>query len=128
MKKIVAFPQSNNHLLHINSVSDLNESDYECIREIEKVLIAHNKTERFSLQLLHKHFELQEGEVCLEQTNEKQRTQTVQVIQESDIPDDVDSIETEWYFGNNPSSTRCARKCVKFSGGAHYDEHVFGNK
>ncbi|MFD0935605.1 hypothetical protein [Methylobacterium trifolii] len=73
--------------------------------EIKKVLEKHGKVERFGVNLLHKHFDLEDTEVLVESSDKRSRTTTEAVYNKND-PEIVDAIDTSWYLGTPiPSST-----------------------
>mgnify|MGYP001196725543 CR=1 FL=1 len=92
-------PSPVNSFVDVESSSPIDSSDMACFEEIRSVLAKHGKLERFGVTLLHKHFDLKEGEVFLETTDSKNRTMTLEpkIIDSSDIR----TIDTQWYLGKS---------------------------
>jgi len=53
--------------------SPVNESDYPCLSDVRDGLKRHGMLDRFGIAFLHSHFDLQPGEVCLEETDDQNR-------------------------------------------------------
>ncbi len=64
----------------------LGKQDHELFDELAAVLRRHGASERFGVALLHEHFPLAEGEVLHETNDPATRTQSVQVLQEDQLP------------------------------------------
>lgn len=84
-------------LVSLHSDEALTADDMACFSDIRAVLQKHGKLERFGVTLLHKHFEMKEGEVLLESSDQQNRT----MILEPKIidTDDMAAIDTQWYLG-----------------------------
>jgi len=76
----------------------LDASDMECFSEIRNILLRYGKTEKFGITLLHKHFDLHEGETLVESTDTSTRTMTIQP--EVLDPGEVGALDTQWYLGS----------------------------
>lgn len=74
-----------NHLPHGDVVEQFSENDRECFEEIRDVLKRHGKLDRFGITLLHKHFELQEDEMLVENVDEENRIQTIQPMKKTKL-------------------------------------------
>ncbi len=96
----------------IFSVRPRSEDDEACIQDIKAVLEKHGKIDRFGLTLLHKHFDIKEGEMLVEETDESTRTQTIQPLQQSEIGGAI--IETAWHLGSNSAGIGCYLNCVAY--------------
>ncbi len=83
MKAII--PLVHNNLPHGDDVEPFSENDLACFEEIRDVLKKHNKLGRFGLTLLHKHFELQDDEMLVENTDEERRIQVIQPMKKSEV-------------------------------------------
>jgi|GEM_PF-832563 len=115
-----------NFLPHADEVQAINDEDKACFKEIRDVLLKHGKLERFGLTLLHKHFDIQDDEVLIENTDEISRIQTITPMKIKDVEATGESLlETSWSLVDNEAVTRCQRKCV-YQGGSHRPHiHVF---
>lgn len=109
-------------LSEIDDVDPINETDREVLEEIRNVLVRHNRTERFGVCLLHKHFEIGENEIGVEYTDVEGRTSTIVVEPRDGSSGSV--IETNWRFrkGESQNVTVCVRRCQYNSG--HRQVHV----
>lgn len=57
----------------IDDVAPIGDDDKECLSEVYKVLARYGQQDRLGVALLHKHFELNDGEVMLEETDADRR-------------------------------------------------------
>lgn len=73
-----AYSDNFNDLPVIEDVQPISEQDLECLHEVREVLKKHSRLQRFGVALLHKHFDLQEGEVLVETTDEVAREQIIE--------------------------------------------------
>ncbi len=56
-----------NDMLDIDDISvDFDETDQKCFEEIRKVLFKFKREKKFGINLLHKHFNLKDGEIIME--------------------------------------------------------------
>ena len=111
-------------LRDIDDVHGFNESDAACLKEIEAVLMRHDRSDRFGIALLHKHFDLNDDEVLLEMCDTEARTLTLRPVQRStDLAQRA--VATIWTCGG-VEAQKCTRQCVKGSDGKHYGykEHL----
>jgi len=108
----------------IFSVRPRSEDDEVCIQDIKAVLEKHGKIDRFGLTLLHKHFEIEEGEVLVEETDESTRTQTIQPFKRSEISGTI--LETAWHLGSNSIGLTCIQTCVSYSDKHRYQHVTMG--
>ena len=115
------------NLKDITEINPLNSSDASCVSEIRDVLKKYNMLDRFGLCLLHKHFDLLEGEMLVEHTDPDARTLNFQVINEGDIgPGTV--YETQWRLSDDTTLMTCRSRCVTGPGGMpHRNRHVWVN-
>ena len=58
-----------NALPHIDDIDPLNVGDHKCMEELRDVLEKHGKLSRFGITLLHRHFDLSDGEILVEYTD-----------------------------------------------------------
>lgn len=68
-----------NQLPAIEDVEPIGERDQACLREIYSILLKHDNLNRFGISLLHKHFDLKDGECLVEVTDQDGRTSEVRV-------------------------------------------------
>lgn len=79
-------------LKKLGDVEPLNDADLECMAEVREVLKKHGKRDRFGLALLHKHFDMNEGEVLLENTDKGARELNIKPIQRAAAKNSVPTI------------------------------------
>ena len=82
----------------------LSNSDNDCIRDIVQVLKKHNCLDRFGVTLLHKHFEIEDGEVLAETNNPVCRTLLVEPIPKTELVHS-NYYETAWRFDHGEAVT-----------------------
>ncbi len=95
-------------LLDINNVTPYGPDDEACFREVRDVLMKHGALERFGLQLLHKHFELNNDEVMVEFTDIEKRELITKPVKKSEASN-YDPIITSWKLadGDIIAETHC---------------------
>lgn len=98
-----------NDLRDIDEVSELHPSDYECLEAVKQVLIAHDKVERFGVNLLHRHFDVAEDECVVEYTDKAKR-KLVAVVEKIGASN---ATETMWRFDVEENGT-VAKKCRRY--------------
>lgn len=90
----------------IESMSPISDSDKACLRDVEEILKKYGMLERIGVTLLHKHFELQPGEIMVESCDPNTRTLTI-------VPVKMDTInmrhyvETCWRLDTGEALMRC---------------------
>ena len=111
------------NLLPFDMVEPVNEGDLECLREVREILKKHGKRERFGVALLHKHFDLEEGEILVETTDEVARVQMIKPVQKGSIAGTVGTI---WMLldGENKEMLGCRRSCSLDVQGNHNSFHT----
>lgn len=113
-------------LLDINDVPPFRpEQDQPIFDEIKAVLTKHNALSRFGVCLLHRHFDVNEGEMLLEECDSITRTLTIKPVVLSQKPD-LNFMETNWRFDVEGASQACTLICVG-SGGRHNDTSHISN-
>ena len=105
--------------VHIAEVDERTEKDDALFRELASVLDKYGAIDRFGISLLHRHFELEHGEILLETTDVAGRLQTVQPVVADTIAG-MPFIETAWRLGDGWVAMACI--CVRDSAGKH-DSH-----
>lgn len=63
----------------VDVVEPLGEHDHAVLSELRDVLIRHGFTSRFGICLLHRHFDLADDEIAVEDTDVGSRVSTVVV-------------------------------------------------
>jgi hypothetical protein len=108
-------------LKDIDDVEPLNDADRQCLEVIRYVLEKHRKLARFGVMLIHEHFELEDDEVLVEFTDDRQRTLFIKPVKRSEVGR---SIETNWIFAGDgiEAVTRCVVYCKVWASGAHCGE------
>ena len=76
---------------------------------------------RNGVRLLHKHFDLEPGEVLVEHTNEKERTHAVKVVSGQDVS--PCQVETAWVLETGNPIMVCYSSCV-YRNSEHRYAHV----
>ena len=94
----------------------LNESDIKCFADVREVLAKHGALERFGLMLLHKHFELKDGECLLESMDVPSRTLTVRAVEASEV---TSAVQTQWKLDSQDPLQWCSGFCNYNNGHKH---------
>jgi hypothetical protein len=116
-------PAQHGRLHDIDDIQPINDSDSECLTEISHVLKKYGKRERFGVALLHKHFDLAEGEILLETTDKQARVLTIKPVQKAEAGP---MIETVWELGEGKDGTAilgCKLYCGYNIHGGHSTYH-----
>ena len=99
----------------IDDVQPLSDTDFEVLKEIGEVLRKHKSAQRFGVCLLHKHFDLNEGEELVEETDIEKRISVTRAQKIS--ARDERTIETMWRFQEDLQTiTKCVARCVYNNG------------
>ncbi len=114
----------------MNDVHAISEADKECLMEVAAVLQKHGALNRFGVTLLHRHFEIAEDEVLVEDCDREARTLTSRPVKESQLAR-FDAAETNWCFVVDPPTDqptptiwmKCIEKCVRGHDGSHDSVH-----
>lgn len=110
MEKITLETIQSRALLDIDEVRPLDDGDFQVLREMGDVLRKHGCTDRFGVCLLHKHFDLAEGEELVEETDVERRVSTIAVRKAAS--DRGSTIETLWRFTTGINAiTKCVLTC-----------------
>lgn len=122
MEKLVLETVQWRNLNDIADVDPISDADYDVLKEIGDVLQRHGRTERFGVCLLHRHFDVREGEELIEETDVEERVSVVRVRAAGSSREP--SIETMWRYtaGDMGAITKCEQKC-RYSGGGHPRVH-----
>lgn len=97
--------------------------DQPLFDEIKAVLAKHGALQRFGVTLLHKHFDVYDGERMIEVCNSDTRTLTIRPSSEP-IGTDETYVGTNWRFDTDSTlvSQLCFADCLK-SGTVHKEIH-----
>ena len=106
MARLTIHPLQWARLPDLSEVAPLDAADLACIAELRKVLARHQRLERFALHLVHKHFELADGEVLVEYSDPHRREQHLRV-EARDAPGLRDAIPTTWLLGAERPLVTC---------------------
>lgn len=83
----------------ITEVRPVDASDLPCLEELREVLERHGALERFGLNLLHDHFELDDDELLVEVSDPDTRTLTIRPVREdAELGGGGRFIETNFQF------------------------------
>jgi hypothetical protein len=119
-------PTQWNHLPDISDTKPLTANDRACLDAIRDVLERHDCLGRFGVNLLHKHFEMAEDEILVEQVDQEGRrlvTAPVKVaLVEVEMPT---AYETQWHWQRSKAGQViqvCVARC--FPGSPEAPGHV----
>jgi hypothetical protein len=115
----------------VNRLTDIHVTprriadDDACIAEIKAVLKRHSLDKKYGLTLLHKHFDLEPGEIMVEHTDVRTRTLTSRPEKAGSIPEE-NLIEVTWSLDSDTLMAGCMWKCFYTSGATppHSSHHV----
>ena len=102
-------------LRDIDDVEPVTSKDYQVLAELRSVIAKHNYFDRLGICLLHKHFDLKEGEILMERTDTETRVSTVSV----ELADEAEpnTIETMWKFTDGVNAViKCVQRCNYLKG------------
>lgn len=105
----------------INDVEPLNDQDYKVLDEIRQVLEKHGATNRFGVNLIHRHFDIADNEILLETTDHDRRIQVTKVHNLQEMEDTDTILETQWVF-NGETETKCVVGCT-YINYSHITDH-----
>lgn len=120
-EKLQLTPTSWSEFPDVDEVRPIDETDYAILNEIKDVLLKHNAINRFGVNLIHRHFELQKDEIIFETTDVEKRSQRIEVCPSSIIVDNKRVLETQWVF-NGGSAVVCVGYCDYNQGHKHYHQ------
>ena len=107
-----------NDLPDIENAEAFDQDDEACFAEIRSVLEKYKKQSKFGVTLLHKHFDISEGECLVEYTDVENRLLFTRVEQEDILARDENRtiVETTWRFDKpivNLCNKVCTRRCSR---------------
>ena len=104
------------NLIDIDDVAPfIPERDQPLFDEIKTVLAKHDALSRFGVCLLHRHFDVNKGEMLVETCDEQNRLLTIRPMDDARLPSDT-YIETNWRFDTKTSHQACLLKCLSNQG------------
>jgi len=121
---MTAIAQAYRGLVHIDDAETFDpQKDQSLFDEIKSVLAKHGGLHRFGLTLLHKHFDVLEGERMVEVCDEETRTLILRPVTTPAGPNET-YVETNWRFdtGSPVVNQLCFADCLK-SGTTHKEIH-----
>ena len=117
------FPVNWKTIDDIVDMEPIGAKDAEVLDAIRSVILEHGYEDRFGVCLIHKHFDVAEGEALLETTDELNRVSTIQVVRAEDA---ASAMETAWKFERNDpirAGRKCTVKCAGFGQTGHSRNH-----
>lgn len=119
-------PLVHNSLEHGDTVEPLKDDERQCLEELRTVLQKHGKLNRFGVTLLHKHFDLSEDEILVENVDEQTRTQIIKPMKLAAVAAmGGEILETCWSLQEGETLTGCRRACVKQDNKHYPGVHVW---
>jgi hypothetical protein len=119
-----------NHLSDIYDVKPLNESDRACLDAVRDVLEKFGCLDRFGVNLLHKHFEMADDELLIEQVDEAGRRLVTKPVKVEIVRDQMASAyETQWHWQRDQQGALaqiCVARCFPgtYESPGHVNKHV----
>jgi hypothetical protein len=119
-----------NHLTDIHHIEPLGPQDQACLEAIREVLAKHECLERFGINLLHKHFEMAEDEILVEDVDEKTRTLVTRPVSIATMAADLETgIATQWHWQRNRDGAYeqiCVARCFpgNWQSPGHSNQHT----
>jgi hypothetical protein len=111
-------------LPQIDEVKPWSRADQDLFDELASVLRKHGASSRFGITLLHKHFQLADGEILVEVCDADARTLTTRPQPRTDLGT-TNVIETNWRFDlPNIVSQTCWSVCEDDGVGGHPKTHT----
>lgn len=119
MNQIIIESMQWNTLKHIADVKPIDDGDAECLEEIRSVLAKHNCLNRFGVSLLHSHFDLEDDEILMEETDMTKREHWVHPVKRSFLEENSITAQTTVIgFDEKGYHQRCG--CNPRSTGHHH--------
>lgn len=119
-----AIAKEHQGLIDIDDAETFNpEKDQPLFDELKAVLTRHGALHRFGVTLLHKHFDVYEGERMIESCDTETRTLTIQPVSRP-LGENETHVGTGWRFdtGSLMVNQLCFADCLK-SGTRHKEIH-----
>lgn len=119
-----AIADAHQGLPHIDDTEPFDpDRDQPLFDEIKSVLARYGALHRFGVTLLHKHFDIYQGERMVEVCDEENRSLTIRPLADSLGPDQS-YVETNWRFDVKTAYANqvCMADCIK-TGKTHREVH-----
>lgn len=119
-----------NHLSDINDVKPLDTKDRACLDAVRDVLAQFGCLDRFGVNLLHKHFEMESDEILVEQVDEAGRKLVTKPVKVEIVRDEMASAyETQWHWRpdeHGALSLICVSRCFpgNWQSPGHSNQHT----
>lgn len=119
-----------NHFPDIRDTGPLTANDRACLDAIRDVLGQYGCFDRFGVNLLHKHFEMADDEILVEQVDEAGRRLVTKPIKVALVQLEMPTAyETQWHWQRNPKgevAQVCNMRCFpgSWDSPAHVNKHV----
>lgn len=119
-----------NHLADIHDVKPFSDQDHACLNAVRDVLAQFGCLDRFGVSLLHKHFEMADDEILVEQVDDVARKLVTKPVKVVAVADDLaTSIATQWHWQRDPNGTIaqiCVARCFpgNYESPGHANKHV----
>ena len=100
-----------NDLTHFDDLEPLSEKDIECFDEIRRILKKYDTLDRFGITLLHKHFDLNDNEMLVEELDAN--TRTMHISPRKPEEENLEFFQTAWRLGEGTEIILgCIQTCV----------------
>jgi len=119
-----------NHLADIHDVKPLDERDNACLDAIREVLERFGCLDRFGVNLLHKHFEMADDEVLVEEVDGASRKLVTQPVKISLLQSEMASAyQTQWHWqrgADGAVALVCVMRCFpgNYESPGHARQHT----
>ena len=104
----------------LRDVAPLDANDLACMAELREVLARHGRLQRFAVHLIHKHFELAEGEVLVEYSDAVRREHRLRVERRDGVTA-RNAVPTTWMLDRERPLVTCV--CAFRGGEGHLGRH-----
>lgn len=106
----------------IDDVVEFNAKDEECFKELRDVLAKHGALDRFGINLIHKHFDLEDDEEMVEFTDHENRMLVIKPMKKTDLAETPVTV-TNWQLCEGEKVARRVCTCARTNQG-HTGGHV----
>ena len=120
MNELTIRPLQWKRIPDLRDVAPLDAQDLACMAELREVLARHGRLERFAVQLVHKHFELADGEVLIEYSDVARREHRLRV-ERHDSVNARHAIPTTWMLDRERPLVSCV--CAFRGNQGHLGRH-----
>ena len=104
----------------VEVVRPVDAADEAVLQDMREVLARHQALDRFGVMLIHRHFDLEPGEILYESTDLERRQQTIEVRQASEFAEDPQVLQTQWVFDGSGRTLVCVGFCHYANGHKHH--------